>query len=57
MYVQERGVPASSYNKAQLIILAKAVFKKDLPVDSKFENDNLTTPRKTKNFAQWHLGT
>ena len=42
MYVQERGVPASSYNKAQLIILAKAVLKMDLPVDSNFENDNLT---------------
>ena len=37
-----QGVPASSYNKAQLIILAKAVFEMDLPVDPNFENDDLT---------------
>ncbi len=42
MYVQERGVPALSYDKAQLIILAKAVFEMDLPVDPNFENDSLT---------------
>ena len=42
MYVQQRGVPASSYNKAQLIILAKAVFEMDLPVDPNFNDDNLT---------------
>ena len=42
MYVQERGVPASSYNKAQLINVAKAVFEMDLLVDPNFENDNLT---------------
>ena len=42
MYVQQRGLPASSYNKAQLIILAKAVFKMDLQVDPNFDNDNLT---------------
>ena len=41
-YLQERGVPASSYNKAQLIILAKAVFEMDLPVDLNFESDDLT---------------
>ena len=41
-YLQERSVPASSYNKAQLIILAKAVFEMDLPVDPNFENDDLT---------------
>ena len=37
-----RGVPASSYNKAQLIILAKAVFEMDLQVDPNFDDDNLT---------------
>ena len=42
MCVQQRGVPASSYNKAQLIILAKAVFEMDLQVDPNFDNDNLT---------------
>ena len=41
-YLQERGVPASSYNKVQLIILAKAVFEMDLPVDLNFESDDLT---------------
>ena len=41
-YLQETGVPASSYNKAQLIILAKAVFEMDLPVDPNFENNDLT---------------
>ena len=42
MYVQQRGVPASSYNKAQLLILAKAVLEMDLQVDPNFDNDNLT---------------
>ena len=42
MCVQQRGVPASSYNKAQLIILAKAVFEMDLQGDPNFDNDNLT---------------
>ena len=41
-YFQERGVPASSYNKTQLIILAKAVFEMDLPVELNFESDDLT---------------
>ena len=42
MYVQQRGVPASSYNRAQLIILAKAVCEMDLQLDPNFDNDNLT---------------
>ena len=42
MYVQQRGVPASSYNKAQLLILAKAVIEMDLQEDPNFDNDNLT---------------
>ena len=42
----------SSYNKAQLIILAKAVFEMDLQVDPNFDNDKpYTTPKKTNNFA------
>ena len=40
-YIQQRGVPMSKYNKAELTILAKSLHEMSASVDPDYENDSI----------------
>jgi len=42
-FISARGVQVSTYRKAKLIQLAKAIASMDLPTDPDFENDSVDT--------------